>query len=52
MLMPTRRSDQNGNEIRPGMKLVAHSCAMYIITLPTMYAVLDQGSRACLLMVI
>lgn len=49
MLMPTRRSDRNGNEIRPGMKLVAHSCAMYIITLPTMYAVLDQGSRAATL---
>ena len=49
MLMPTRCSDRHGNEIRPGMRLTAHGCTMYVITLPTMYAVLDQGSRAATL---
>ena len=44
MLMPIRRRDRNGNEIRPGMRLTAHGCTMYIITVPTLYAVLDRGS--------
>ena len=45
MLMPIRRRDRNGNEIRPGMRLTAHGCTMYILTVPTLYAVLDRGSR-------
>ena len=45
MLMPNRRRDRNGNEIRPGMRLTAHGCTMYVITVPTLYAVLGQGSR-------
>lgn len=45
MLMPTQRSDRNGIEIRPGMWLTSRSCTMYVISLPTLYAVLDQGSR-------
>ena len=44
MLMPIRRRDRNGNEIRPGMRLTAHGCTMYILTVPTLYAVLDRGS--------
>ena len=44
MLMPIRRRDRNGNEIRPGMRLTAHGCTMYIVTVPTLYAVLDRGS--------
>ena len=27
------------------MRLTAQGCTMYIISLPTLYAVLDQGSR-------
>ena len=45
MLMPIRRRDRNGNEIRPGMRLTAHGCTMYILTVPTLYAELDRGSR-------
>ena len=45
MLMPIRRRDRNGNEIRSGMRLTAHGCTMYILTVPTLYAVLDRGSR-------
>ena len=45
MLMPIRRRDRNGNEIHPGMRLTAHGCTMYILTVPTLYAVLDRGSR-------
>ena len=45
MLMPIQRRDRNGNEIRPGMRLIAHGCTMYILTVPTLYAVLDRGSR-------
>ena len=44
MLMPIRRRDRNGNEIRPGMRLTAHGCTMYILTVTTLYAVLDRGS--------
>ena len=45
MLMPIQRRDRNGNEIRHGMRLIAHGCTMYILTVPTLYAVLDRGSR-------
>lgn len=49
MMMPIRRRDRNGNEIRPGMKLASQGSTMYIITLPTLYAVRDRGSRAATL---
>ena len=49
MLMPIRRRDRNGNEIRPGMRRIAHGCTMYILTVPTLYAVLDRGSRKAIL---
>lgn len=48
MQMPRDRLDRNGHEIRPGMWLAARTGSenrMYVISLPSLYVVEDQGSR-------
>ena len=43
--MPRERYDRNGDEIRPGMRLISDELSMYVFSLPSLYIVADQGSR-------
>ncbi len=44
--MPREKYDRNGDEIKPGMYLVTNDGGrMYVISLPSLYVVADQGSR-------
>ena len=45
MQMPRERYDRNGDEIRPGMRLISDELSMYVFSLPSLYIVADQGSR-------
>ena len=43
--MPRERYDRNGDEIKPGMRLVTDDGdKMYVFSLPSLYIVADQGS--------
>lgn len=44
--MPMQRFDRNGDEIKPGMRLITDDGdKMYVFSLPSLYIVADQGTR-------